>query len=194
MSRLKALQSQQGFTLVETLLSLLILGLVMAMATGVVMSARASTRFAHEWGDRGEQLRVAFNQMGEDFAYAQWCCAGSGGDLVQVTVQQHRVDAAGFHADWAGWPGWIREARFLRVEYGLEGSDLVRTVRDYYTHDKVYSRQVLANHLVPYADDLSGSYFELDSSRRMIKAVLRTIRTEAGVNSVAEVHSEWFVR
>jgi type II secretory pathway component PulJ len=204
MDRWTQFRRQAGMTLVETLAALFILTLVMMMVTSVLLSAQASSRAAERWADQGEQLRMAMNQLGEDIAYARWCCTESGPEIRLHVYQPlpssevESLDADGnsagilsWHSDWSGWSGWFTGAHVLQLRYAIVNGDLVRTV-EYEPWDAIYSRQILARELVPYSG--TGSRFEVNASRQLVKALLQTARNETGGSGVVEVRGQWHLR
>lgn len=203
MSERGAGRADSGLSLVELLLSMAILTMVMVIIAGTVFAAQSSTKMAHIWGDRTEQLRVSINQIGEDVTYGHWCsCSPGGGNVFRVAGwQAPQVDTTGWNQDWEGWPGYFQVVRSVVVEYRLEGG-LKRTVYDgaQFAVDQpqdslAYSSQVLSTDVQPYSSTAvpDRSYFEIDTQRRLVSVVLRTLREEAGVNRIAEVIGQWYL-
>lgn len=201
------LRREAGLTLVEVMISLSLLALAISVATSVWMVGHAVSKDADRWGDRNEQLRMALNILGEDLTYAipygdparlNWCCSvGEAYDdealerqWIEVAIYQPRMSTAGWDAGWTsmGWPGWITQARSLRLKYALyyDGS-LVRSVLSRGTPvDETYVERTVMTQLDP------SSYFHVEPGRRLVEVTLRT--QEMGGNPGAEARGGWQLR
>lgn len=195
---IKRLVDEKGFTIVEVLLVAFILSLVIAMLTGIVVAAQTSTQAAQEQGEMNEQIRLAMNQMAEDFGFGQWCTPCGADELTEQKVTllayQQNTTFVGWDAGWSEWPGYLRDARLLRVQYRFEGDQLIRTIFDSVNTSKIYSEQVLVRGLVPYTDPVGSRFDVSEASRRLIGVSLRTTPRGTGVSAVVETRGVWFAR
>lgn len=192
---------QQGFTLVELMLAMLILASVLVLTGGVLVAAQAFSRSTLDWGDQAEQLRMALGQLGEDITYGQWYGVPAGTDQLQVTGYQPKLDQTGWDPGWIsdGWPGWLSQVRSLLVQYTLDGDQLVREVSDIQSPGKVYSHQVLANNLIPNTAPDNPSYFDVtvNGVKRTVSVVLNAHRQQVqpgGGNDVEQAMGKWHIR
>lgn len=199
--------AQEGLTLVETMLSMAILAMALAMIMGVLWTSQSDSRAAAKWGDQAQQLRMAMNMLGQDISFATtdgdpknlgWCCSGGGSEFT-VAVYHPKASTTGWHPYWTQterWPGMMNSARTLLVTYRIEGGALIRVVREPVylsggglssTSGKEYHRQEVLSNV-----DASGSGFTVDGTKHLITARLRTVEGE-GVPS-AETSAQWHVR
>jgi len=192
---------QQGFTLVEMMLAMLILTSALVLTGGVLVAAQSFSQSTLEWGNRAEQLRMAIGQLGEDITYGQWSGVPPSTDQFRLTAYQPKLDTTGWNTGWTaeGWPGWLTQARTLSVLYTLEDDQLIREVSDGLSPTKVYSRQVLASGLIPNTAVDYPSYFEVavSGAKRTVLATLNTYRQRVqptGGNDVEQATGKWHIR
>lgn len=152
-------RSASGFTLVELLLSVGLVGLLTLSIAGVFGLFKASFKTVNAEIEATQRLRIALKQIGDDLSLAYWNTEFDG-DGEQSTPLCPTVGTSP-PGCWftvrvlqpgrsASWPESPSTPTLVQVRYTLTNDQLLREVLDGWNADVVYSSRVVLSGLLPY--------------------------------------------
>lgn len=200
----------RGFTLVELLVAVALVGLLSVTVMGAFTAGHRSVKGMAEGVDANQQLRAAVKMMTDDLNFAKWasgsdpsfvnCYLANGDDLLvnvcefSVRAYQPTADRSNpYWADFPAWPGDLTNTVLVRVRYRLVDGDLVRELYDEANSSRVYSSRILVAGLNPYDGSETGSRFE-QLANGLVQVVLRMPVTAGGRTDVAQVSTVFYMR
>lgn len=183
-------QRRSGFTLVELLIGIGLLGLLLATLASLFYLALRSYNKTTQELDRTQQLRIALKQIGEDLSFANWVDPGRGSlgtppYCNDPNVRPPRPPVPPATCEFTFMviqPGWdstwptLTEPVALRIRYSLVGGTLTRELLD--DTDATYSSRVLLQGLAPYSEvNPCGGSAISNPEGSLIKIELRLLRS-----------------
>jgi prepilin-type N-terminal cleavage/methylation domain-containing protein len=208
------MRRSRGFTLVELLVAVSLVGLLAVTVMGAFTVGHRSVKGMAEGLDANQQLRAAVKMMTDDLSFANWiagpspnyCYVPNGdyiltyGCVLEVLAYQPTANrSGGYWNSFPDWPGDLSSTSRVLIRYRLDQGDLIREVSDFASSGRVYSSRVLLSGLLPYDGDGSdcGSQSTLcpvPGRPKLVQLVLRMPVTAGGSTNVAQISSVFYMR